>query len=629
VNVHHVLVPTLAIAATWLVVALVLAGCGFLTRRLLLAAFAGSRAERLAAADLWLGLAALLAYLQLWSLVLSISWYAWIAPAAIGIAGLVLGGRGLLSLRGARISIPVIALTIVLTLWLANRALALAQDYDLGLYHLNTIGYALRYPAIPGLGNLHDRLGSGDAHLLLVALLEHGKWSRDGFHLANGLLVSMLLLDIASRVLVRPAVPRPPSFTRRTALLLVPATVAVVGISTGYRLASPNLDLAAYVLVAVGALYLAGCIESGFDPQAAATSTAAFAAAAATRPLQWLPTLLALMLVLVAARSRGRRPLGRSALLAGLLPALLAVGWMTRQAVLSGYPLFPVTFVSLPVDWRMSHGVVHAMSALVTSWSRIPGDAPNQVGGFSHWFPTWWHAQVRSLDVMLGVGLLVCLIPALSCRSQADRRERAVRLAPMLAVLTVTVPTLIVWFVVAPDARFVWALFWLIPIALAAWALPSTPGRLSIAMIVLTVVVWRLLVALGLRNIDWLFLAAFDAWAVATVVMRFGFPRRSRAALAQVSLISIAFVPVGILWHQSAFARVVANQDGQFGIPREQATDVTTFVTTSGLQLSTPLGLEDRCFRLLLCTPQQNPALRLRGDGIRSGFTVSPRASGT
>ena len=94
-------------------------------------------------------------------------------------------------------------------LWLANRALAAAHDYDLGLYHLNVVEYASRFAAIPGLGNLQSRLGAGDAHLLLVALLGDGPWGGAAPHLANGLLVSILFADIASRFALRRAEPRP------------------------------------------------------------------------------------------------------------------------------------------------------------------------------------------------------------------------------------------------------------------------------------------------------------------------------------------------------------------------------------------------------------------------------------
>src|SRR5581483_8184162 len=124
-----------------------------------------------------------------------------------------------------------------------------------------------------------------DAHLLLVAFLQHGPWAGAAFHLADGLLVSLLAVEILTRALRG----RRGSFARRLALLLAPAAITVVGVGSAYRLASPNLDVAAFVLVAVGALYLAECVEDGVRPAPALASLAAFAGAAATRPVYFLP----------------------------------------------------------------------------------------------------------------------------------------------------------------------------------------------------------------------------------------------------------------------------------------------------------------------------------------------------
>ena len=50
--------------------------------------------------------------------------------------------------------------------------------------------------AIPGLGNLHDRLSAGSAHFLFVAFLGVRPWSGAGNHVANGLLVSLLVIHL-------------------------------------------------------------------------------------------------------------------------------------------------------------------------------------------------------------------------------------------------------------------------------------------------------------------------------------------------------------------------------------------------------------------------------------------------
>ena len=92
----------------------------------------------------------------------------------LGVAGLLSGARRLSRPRWDATSTVMGAVGLVSILWLANASLAVADDYDFGLYHLNLIDYAKRYAALPGLADLHVRLGAGDAHLLFVALLDRG-----------------------------------------------------------------------------------------------------------------------------------------------------------------------------------------------------------------------------------------------------------------------------------------------------------------------------------------------------------------------------------------------------------------------------------------------------------------------
>ena len=156
------------------------------------------------------------------------------------------------------------AVGLVSIVWLANASLAVADDYDFGLYHLNLIDYAKRYAALPGLADLHVRLGAGDAHLLFVALLDRGPLSGAGPHLADGLLASLLIFDLVRRFVFRPASAWFSSFTSTLALLLIPIVVIVAALRPTQRISSPNLDFAAFVLVVVGILYLAECVEDGF-----------------------------------------------------------------------------------------------------------------------------------------------------------------------------------------------------------------------------------------------------------------------------------------------------------------------------------------------------------------------------
>ena len=301
-----VVLPTLAVLLFWVCVGVVLAGCGYLLRRAVSRLGPWSSPVALGMVDCWIGLAGLVAYLLVWNLWFAVTWVACIAPVVLGAAGAVLGGSRLARLPLRRPSPAVLVVGAVSILWLANASLTTAQDYDYGLYHLNLIDYAKQYAAIPGLANLHTRLGAGDAHLLFAALVDHGPLAGVAPHLVDGLLAALLLVDLCARLALRPPSSWLASFTSTLGLLLVPTVIIVAALRPTHRLSSPNLDFAVFVLVIAGVLYLAECVERGFSLAAALGSTGALASAAATRPLYWLWAGFAV--VVLCARAQPGRP---------------------------------------------------------------------------------------------------------------------------------------------------------------------------------------------------------------------------------------------------------------------------------------------------------------------------------
>lgn len=565
--------PTLAVAVSWLVVGALLAGCGMFTRRAVLAWLSLSTERRLRPADLWIGLTAVVAYLQVWSLFGGIGPSTWFAPAVAGAAGVAVSGARLPRLHPTRRTLIVATVTGVGILWLANRALGEATSYDSALYHFASIEYASDFATVPGLGNLHDRLGAGNAHLLFVAFLGQWPWSDAGFHLANGLLVAMLFVDIGARFR---AAADTASFTRHLALLLVPATLVSVGADTGSRLSSPSIDLPAFVLVAAASLYLAAWVERGREPVDALTTTALLALATATRPLFVVPTLIAGG-YLVVASTRGSVATAaaavRSTALVWTMPLAVLLGSAGRQAVLSGYPLFPAGFGGLPVDWRMPTSVLHDMSRTVRAWAREPEAPPEEVLASWAWLHDWLREQTTGIEVAAPLILLACVIPAIWF-GRGDAAGRKSRRSALLAVLLPSTATLVAWFFLAPEPRFAWAPLWLVPCAFLAWALPSaTPGSL-----------------------------------------------RSVAPWAPV--LALTFVVAGVVASRGAFTPIKVWGGGPFRTFEVPEPQLEPFETESGLRLSHPAAGDERCYRALLCTPEVDARLRFRGAGLAEGFTI-------
>jgi len=71
-------------------------------------------------------------------------------------------------------------------------------------------------------------------------------------------------------------------------------------------------------------------------------------------------------------------------------PALCAFAvWVTKNILLSGYPLYPLPIFAMPFDWAMSLESVNNGGYLgILAWARMPGNGYRQSleNGFFYWF---------------------------------------------------------------------------------------------------------------------------------------------------------------------------------------------------------------------------------------------------
>lgn len=560
--------------ATWVVVALLLAGIGLATRTGVLAVAGLDANTALCAADIWTGLGGLTGYLLFWSLLAPIGPATWIAPIAVSIGGLGLVLRGRTSRpRLTLMSVPLILLVV----WLANLSLGGALSYDSGLYHFAAIEYAGHAAAIPGLGNLHDRLSAGSAHFLFVAFLGVRPWSGAGNHLANGLLVSLLIGHLWTILAGSSPTPRG-LVSWRVALLTVPAIVLVAVMNAGESLSSPTIDLPAFVLVFAGGVSLAQAYERSLDMRFVIGGIGALATGVAIRPQVAPALVVAIGLVLFAAHRQRPRRLIRIATCSLVLPLMLVVGLAARQTILSGYPLFPSGLLAAPVDWRVPPNVLSEYREWVSSWARSPGRRPEEVGPWWTWIRSWISSTLANDSVRpaLVLGTVAAVLP-LAYRSRHDRRERRKRAGAAAMILVPSVAALLVWFLAAPAVRFAYGWIWLVAIGLLAWLLPGSPGR-------------------------------------------------GRGALGAVAAAVVLAVGVANSYgNNTEGLGFTASGDGPFGsISLPPAPKTRTFVTASGLRLLVPVN-GDRCWRVLWCAPSPNPGLELRGNDKRDGFSSAGR----
>jgi hypothetical protein len=441
------ILTALLVLATWTAVLLVAAGCGLC----LTSAGRASASLHLRAA-LWLGLAGMVLAVLVINLVAPLSGIAVILLLAIFVAvaavGYLRAGQVLLTavrrIRPAPSIAILLAVLAVAAGLLALVALGVPTNYDAGLYQLQAVDYAHVARTIPGLANIHDRLGFNSSLYPLAATLGNGVWEGQGFRLVTGVLLLALGADTALRLVTAPR--------RVGTLLLVIATPLVWGyalIEPGRLVASPVADMTATVMALASTAALVDALGRHRRPDAVAVAVVTAALGATMRPLGWLFLAVVLAVLLV----RRRAALGSGWVRASLvLSAMLGLVMVVRDVLLSGWILFPLGLLPLPVDWRYPDPGL--TSTAITEWARAPHQDPSAASGTA-WIVPWVWSLRTDWAVVAAGGLLaitaVTWVVLRLRRTPGPILRRPALLAGLPALVVVGA-----WWVSAPDARFAW-----------------------------------------------------------------------------------------------------------------------------------------------------------------------------
>ncbi len=442
----------LCILVTWLVCGAVCIGIGGLLLRGLGLAFGALDA-------LWTGVGLIAAMLQMYHFFRPIDLVAGYGLVGLGLAGWIWNGaplfRCLFERREPRW--PAVLLYIPAATIVAFRAAALGYHYDTGLYGAQAVRWFTTYPLVPGLGNLIGQLGFNSSVFLWIAALEQGPWRDLAHHLFSGFLIAALFASIvpAAVRIFRGSDPRRIDwfFT----LLFIPAAIWA---ATG-KIVGTNTDLPTSVVCLVGVAVLFRALDEEFSPPGTSDfrrtslviAMVLFSLAVTFKlsslvfaSVGWAIACLKLWSVSRSAPS-GKRQLGWAL----ILSAAIVLPWIGRGLVLTGYPFFPSTALSIPVDWKVPAFEAQGQADVARSFARVPETTYEYAYGWN-WLRPWFRELVRERE-----GFLIPMFFVLAgCVAGIIRtaREKRSALPQWLWLLAPSLAGLFFWFLEAPAVRF-------------------------------------------------------------------------------------------------------------------------------------------------------------------------------
>jgi len=349
-----------------------------------------------------------------------------------------------------------IALTlIVAVIYLGFAALGPVTNYDTGLYHLGAIKYASDYSTITGLANLYFPFGYNTSLYPLAAFLGNGPWGAEGFRLTNGLIVSLLVIDVVVRLFTARGNLRRLSIG--SWILLISTSIGLVPLValSDYWVTSPSSDAPVMLLTFAASAYLADGLWKRKGTLDLATSFVIAVILFSLRPTMAVFLIGVLIVIAVWVLKYRRQPHRHGSFIPLFLAGFMGVGLLVVQTIrdyyLSGWFQFPLSIFSFGTPWSAIDPAGYRAATLGNA--RNPEDIWGSVEGFA-WIGPWVERLPDQWEpFLIGALALAAVILAFTLRIQ----KLQMRLRLLILLMTPSAITAIVWFLFSPPAfRFGW-----------------------------------------------------------------------------------------------------------------------------------------------------------------------------
>ena len=348
---------------------------------------------------------------------------------------------------------------LLMILSIATRSAGPCLHYDTGLYGASTVNWLITYPIVPGLANLHGRLGFNSSLFLWTAALYKGGLGTLSYRILDGLVVGIaaaIILAAIVRLLRGNLIP--------TDLFLLILTIPMFSWIERDDLVGTNTDLPSTICCLLGAYFVFQALSGTVVPHnimrlrmitACVLFSLAIVFKISTGIFAASSFVICIVILLSMSDSGAER---RRSILASLgLFTVIVIPWIFRGYILSGYPFYPSHWFGAPVDWRVSAESTKMVALGIRAWARMRHAPISQTYGW-HWVRLWFE-DIRSNRINFAVPILIALSGS-ALLAVNSVQKHSPQLRRCLWLLVPLVGALTFWFLSAPDPRFGQAAIW-------------------------------------------------------------------------------------------------------------------------------------------------------------------------
>lgn len=348
-----------------------------------------------------------------------------------------------------QIAVMVLIVSLV-SLYTSRFSTGYEAAYDTDLYHAQSVQWAKKYAAVPGVGNIHLRLAFNNASFLTAAFFDVFGLKNKSYHVLNSFLfittVSMLFFRLVN--LLRGEFGLTNTFSAVLLYYLLQYTHTLNSLSPDVTVTLLTISLAV--------LFLDILDKKKIDilPYGFLLICFGITVKLSMVPFLVLPIFTGFYLLINDRQGKAAFKAGvkTGVLLRYAVPCcLIIVPWVLRGIILSGYLLWAFPAVDLlHVDWKIPKSYVTNELAWIRSWAWAPGTSPQKFAAKNHWF--WflhWVKVHRQLLDTMGFLASVNIILSVFFRSRYLKIIQGIWPFCLFLILG-----LLFWFVNAPDTRF-------------------------------------------------------------------------------------------------------------------------------------------------------------------------------
>ncbi|QHS60997.1 LIC_10190 family membrane protein [Chitinophaga agri] len=327
-------------------------------------------------------------------------------------------------------------------------------SYDEGLYYAPFIKWMQHYKIVPGLANLHERFGFNSHWHVLAAIFNFSWLTGVSDNHINGVLYLLTALYFLPRA------NDPKLLTLLKAGMLVMISMPQFCV---YNTTSPAADMVIYY---ISCLLIVVWFEHSIHHQSQLSAdNSVFLLLAPvfliTIKVSCIPVLL--LTAVLYWQVLQRRQYTQLAALFGVA-AVIALPWVIRNVILTGYLLFPVGLPDMfHKDWAVPMSVIRSTTKdiHIFAFYRVVDESRFVSESFVQHYISWFKESVRIYDKLLILAAFVA-VPLVFFR----RKQLPAGTLPLFVFL---LTGLAYWIFQAPDPRFGYS--YLVPMVIIAIAL--------------------------------------------------------------------------------------------------------------------------------------------------------------